>query len=180
VHPSGHVAVTGDTISGVGPGAGDWEPRERVDCDHRVLLPGLVNAHTHLAMSLLRGFADDLPLNKRDGGFVRAGHLAELDETRALGLHLEICPTSNVHTGAADSVATHPITALWRAGVSLSYHTDNRLMSCVTPRSEAEALLRETALTRDDLLAMARQAAAASFLPEAARQRAMALIDASP
>jgi adenosine deaminase len=109
-----------------------------------------------------------------------AAPAALLDETRALGLHLEICPTSNVHTGAADSVATHPITALWRAGVSLSYHTDNRLMSCVTPRSEAEALLRETALTRDDLLAMARQAAAASFLPEAARQRAMALIDASP
>jgi adenosine deaminase len=109
-----------------------------------------------------------------------AAPAALLDEALALGLHLEVCPTSNVHTGAAESMATHPITALWRAGVSLSYHTDNRLMSCVTPSSEAEALLRETPLTRDDLLAMARQAAAASFLPEAARQRAMALIDASP
>jgi adenosine deaminase len=102
-----------------------------------------------------------------------------LDEARALGLHLEVCPTSNVHTGAAASIATHPIVALWQAGVSLSYHTDNRLMSCVTPSSEAEVLLRETPLTRDDLVAMARQAAAASFLPVAARQRALTLIDAS-
>jgi adenosine deaminase len=84
-----------------------------------------------------------------------------------------------VHTGAAASIATHPITALWRAGVSLSWHTDNRLMSRVSQSSEAEALLRETPLTRADLLAMARQAAAASFLPDAARQRAQAQIDAA-
>jgi adenosine deaminase len=103
-----------------------------------------------------------------------AAPAALLAEARALGLHLEVCPTSNVHTGAAASIATHPITALWRAGVSLSVHTDNRLMSGVTPTSEAAALLRETPLTEADLRALARQAAAASFLPDAARQRALA------
>jgi 5-methylthioadenosine/S-adenosylhomocysteine deaminase len=35
---------------------------ERVDLPEHVLIPGLVNAHTHAAMALLRGFADDLPL----------------------------------------------------------------------------------------------------------------------
>jgi adenosine deaminase len=103
-----------------------------------------------------------------------AAPAALLAEARALGLHLEVCPTSNVHTGAAASIATHPITALWRAGVSLSVHTDNRLMSGVTPTSEAATLLRETPLTEADLRAMTRQAAAASFLPAAARQRALA------
>ena len=34
----------------------------RVDLGHHVLIPGLINAHTHAAMSLLRGLADDLPL----------------------------------------------------------------------------------------------------------------------
>jgi 5-methylthioadenosine/S-adenosylhomocysteine deaminase len=34
------------------------------DLDHHLLIPGLVNAHTHAAMSLLRGLADDLPLNE--------------------------------------------------------------------------------------------------------------------
>jgi DNA mismatch repair protein MutS len=37
-----------------------------------------------LEEALARALADDLPLNKRDGGFVRAGYLPELDETRAL------------------------------------------------------------------------------------------------
>lgn len=99
-----------------------------------------------------------------------------VDEALALGLHLEVCPTSNVHTGAADSVAGHPITALWQAGVSLSYHTDNRLMSCISHSGEAEALLAETALTEADLLAMALQAARASFLGADARQQAEAAI----
>lgn len=92
---------------------------------------------------------------------------ALVDEAKDRGLHLEVCPTSNVHTGAARSVAEHPITALWQAGVSLSYHTDNRLMSCVTHSQEAEALLAQTPLTAADLLAMAREAAQHSFLPVA-------------
>lgn len=93
-------------------------------------------------------------------------------EVVSLGLHLEICPTSNVHTGAAPSVAAHPITELWQAGVSLSYHTDNRLMSCIDHGSEAFELLHQTLLTEADLLAMALQAARHSFLPDAARQAA--------
>jgi adenosine deaminase len=98
---------------------------------------------------------------------------ALVDEAIALGLHLEVCPTSNVHTGAATSIATHPITALWQAGVSLSYHTDNRLMSCITHSGEAQALLDHTPLTEADLLAMARQAAQHSFLPDAAKQQVL-------
>lgn len=89
------------------------------------------------------------------------------------GVHLEVCPTSNVHTGAAPSVAAHPISALWAAGVSLSYHTDNRLMSCISQASEATALLRDTPLTEADLRRMAAEAARASFLPTPVRQQAL-------
>jgi adenosine deaminase len=96
-----------------------------------------------------------------------------VDEVRALGLHLEICPTSNVHTGAARSIASHPITALWRAGVSLSFHTDNTLMSCTSASAEAAALLAETPLTAGDLLEMAALAAHASFLGASAREAAL-------
>lgn len=39
-----------------------YDPREIVDLPEHILIPGLVNAHTHAAMSLLRGVADDLPL----------------------------------------------------------------------------------------------------------------------
>ena len=95
-----------------------------------------------------------------------------VDEAIALGLHLEVCATSNVHTGAAHSVAAHPITDLWGAGLSLSYHTDNRLMSRIDHGSEACELLTHTSLTVPDLLSMAVQAARHAFLPPAARQAA--------
>jgi adenosine deaminase len=97
-----------------------------------------------------------------------------VDEVRASGLHLEVCPTSNVHTGAAVSVAEHPITALWRAGISLSYHTDNTLMSCLSHTDEALALLTQAPLAGADLGSMAVQAARHSFLDAAARERAEA------
>ncbi|NRF69228.1 adenosine deaminase family protein [Aquincola sp. S2] len=103
---------------------------------------------------------------------------AMLAEVHALGLHLEVCPTSNVHTGAAMSVATHPIRALWDAGVSLSFHTDNRLISCIHHSSEAAALVREAAFSWDDLKRMGLAAADASFLPAAERATARAAIEA--
>jgi adenosine deaminase len=102
-----------------------------------------------------------------------------VDEVRQRGVHLEVCPTSNVHTGAATSLASHPITALWQAGVSLSFHTDNRLMSCVSLADEAAALLRDTPLTEADLLAMAGEAVGHSFLPEAVRAKALVAITAA-
>ncbi len=139
-----------------------------------------------LGLTLHAGEADAAPrvLEAARLGATRIGHGVRLvdaigtaeqhlvDEAIALGLHLEVCPTSNVHTGAATSVASHPITALWRAGVSLSYHTDNRLMSCISLAEEAEALLAHTPLTEVELVQMALQAAAHSFLPEAARSAA--------
>lgn len=39
-----------------------YQASETVRCDNHAVLPGLVNTHTHAAMSLLRGLADDLPL----------------------------------------------------------------------------------------------------------------------
>src|SRR5512133_502601 len=39
-----------------------YEPRARQELPQHVILPGLVNLHTHAAMTLLRGLADDLPL----------------------------------------------------------------------------------------------------------------------
>ncbi len=40
----------------------EYSPRQHIDLPQHVLMPGLVNAHTHAAMSLLRGYADDQPL----------------------------------------------------------------------------------------------------------------------
>ncbi|HLA86459.1 MAG TPA: amidohydrolase family protein [Anaerolineales bacterium] len=62
----GAVAVKGDSIIAVGPEAQikkDYSANETIDCGGKVLMPGLVNAHTHVPMTLLRGLADDLRLD---------------------------------------------------------------------------------------------------------------------
>jgi 5-methylthioadenosine/S-adenosylhomocysteine deaminase len=63
VHRGGAVAIQGDSLTAVGPEAANLEARETIDCGGRVVMPGLVNAHTHVPMSLLRGLADDLRLD---------------------------------------------------------------------------------------------------------------------
>ncbi len=66
VIPGGWVAVRGGRIQALGrPGEErPGEAAERIDAAGRILLPGLVNAHTHLPMTLFRGLADDLPLER--------------------------------------------------------------------------------------------------------------------
>lgn len=63
VHAPGSVAIAAGAILGVGENDRQYDPVETIDCRGRVVLPGLVNAHTHAPMSLLRGLADDLRLD---------------------------------------------------------------------------------------------------------------------
>jgi adenosine deaminase len=79
---------------------------------------------------------DDLTV--RDDGSVALGRLAAFVRDRRVPL--EMCPTSNVHTGAAASIATHPIDLLRRLRYRVTVNTDNRLMSGVTLSSEFAAL----------------------------------------
>ena len=67
VYPDGAVAVKDHKIIAVGE-AKDLsetyvEAAEIIDCHGKVLMPGLVNVHTHVPMTLLRGLADDLRLD---------------------------------------------------------------------------------------------------------------------
>ena len=62
----GAVAVRGDSIVAVGMAEDitkEYSAEETVDCSGKVLMPGLINAHTHVPMTLLRGLADDLRLD---------------------------------------------------------------------------------------------------------------------
>ncbi len=62
----GAMAVTGDSITAVGAEKeilASYAASEIKDCGGKVLMPGLVNTHTHIPMTLLRGLADDLRLD---------------------------------------------------------------------------------------------------------------------
>jgi adenosine deaminase len=79
---------------------------------------------------------DDLKSNP--DGTVELGRLAAYVRDRRIPL--EICPSSNVQTGAASSIADHPIGLLARLRFRVTVNTDNRLMSGCTVSSEFAAL----------------------------------------
>ncbi len=59
------IAITGDTITAIGSKEqilADFSPARHIHTDYGLIMPGLVNTHTHAAMSCFRGLADDLPL----------------------------------------------------------------------------------------------------------------------
>jgi 5-methylthioadenosine/S-adenosylhomocysteine deaminase len=66
LHPHGAVAIKEDKIVAVGQAeeiGRNFQATEVVDCSNHAIMPGLINAHTHVPMTLLRGLADDLRLD---------------------------------------------------------------------------------------------------------------------
>ncbi len=59
--PGGEVGLADGRIDYVGP-VREQAAGEVLDATGRAVLPGLVNAHTHAAMTLMRSYADDMPL----------------------------------------------------------------------------------------------------------------------
>jgi len=60
----GFLAISGSNITAIGPmaAASAWTAGQTIDAEGGIVLPGLVNTHTHAAMTCFRGMADDLPL----------------------------------------------------------------------------------------------------------------------
>ena len=83
--------------------------------------------------------ADDIAISA--AGSVRLGRLAAYVRDRRIPL--EMCPTSNIQTGAAPSIARHPLRLLRQLSFRVTVNTDNRLMSQVTLSSEFHRLVTE-------------------------------------
>ena len=83
------------------------------------------------------------------------------------GVVLEVCPSSNVHTGVVDSVRAHPIDVLRAVGVAVTVNADNRLMSATSASGEFAALGEERGWTIGDLDAVTDTALNAGFLDDA-------------
>jgi adenosine deaminase len=82
---------------------------------------------------------DDIEISPE--GSVHLGRLAAYIRDRRIPL--EMCPTSNVQTGAAPSIALHPLRLLRQLQFRVTVNTDNRLMSQVTLSSEFHRLVED-------------------------------------
>ena len=94
---------------------------------------------------------------------VRLGRLASY--VRDARIPLELCPTSNVQTGAAPSVALHPITLLAKLLFRVTLNTDNRLMSNTCMSQEAKQLIDDAGWTMADLRWVTINAMKSAFIP---------------
>jgi adenosine deaminase len=104
---------------------------------------------------------DDITLDA--DGTAHLGRLAAY--VRDKRIPLEMCPTSNVQTGAAPSIAEHPIGLLRSLAFRVTVNTDNRLMSGVTVSSEMAALVDAFGYGWEDLRWLTVNAMKSAFLP---------------
>jgi adenosine deaminase len=85
------------------------------------------------------------------------------------GVTLEVCPTSNVHTGVCPDIASHPIERLRRAGFAVTLNTDNRLMSGVTLTDEVVTCAEVFGWGLTDLEVVTGAAVESAFVTDAER-----------
>ncbi|MFI6580089.1 adenosine deaminase [Embleya sp. NPDC050493] len=104
---------------------------------------------------------DDITV--KDDGSVELGRLAAY--VRDKRIPLEMCPTSNLQTGAATSYADHPIGLLRRLYFRVTVNTDNRLMSGTSMTREFEHLVEAFGYGLDDLQWFTVNAMKSAFLP---------------
>ncbi len=101
--------------------------------------------------------------SNEDVAAVELGPLAAYVRDRRIPL--EMCPSSNLQTGAAGSIAEHPITLLARLRFRITVNTDNRLMSGTTMTREMQLLVDEAGWEISDLRRVTIDAMKSAFLP---------------
>jgi adenosine deaminase len=121
-------------------------------------------------------------------GATRIGHGVQITQgegaadrvarAREAGVHFEVCPTSNVHTGAWKDLATHPLRAMEAEGLNWSVQADNRLISVLTQSSELQVAHEVCGLSVAQIMRGHMDAARASFLPSETKNLAIARIQA--
>ncbi len=105
---------------------------------------------------------DDVSVPAEGGDPVLGLLSAYVRDTR---IPLEMCPSSNIQTGAAASVAEHPITMLKDLRFRVTVNTDNRLMSGTSMSREMQLLVDEAGWTIEDLRWATINAMKSAFLP---------------
>ena len=105
---------------------------------------------------------------------VRIGHgVRSIEDPRLVdalvekGIHLEVCPSSNVQTNVYDTLADHPVDRLRRAGISMGINTDSRTLSNTTLEREYRLLHDQFGWGEKEFRECNLHALKAAFLPEA-------------
>jgi aminodeoxyfutalosine deaminase len=100
-----------------------------------------------------------------------------LEHLVSAGIPLEVCPTSNIATGAVKALADHPIIAMYEAGVIVTVNSDDPPMFNTTLNREYEVAADLLGLDTAGVAELAAGAVRASFAPAELKTRVLAEID---
>jgi len=92
-----------------------------------------------------------------------------VDELRARGITLDLCPTSNVQAGTVDAIADHPLANLARRGVGVTINTDDTTISDVTLSDEMLSCHTELGMSLAEIWRCNLRALEAAFVEEDVR-----------
>jgi adenosine deaminase len=101
----------------------------------------------------------------RQDGSWRLGSTAR--RVRDTGVVLEVCPTSNLHTGIYHQLTEHPVDVLYKSGFAVTINTDNRLMSATSISNEFSQLRDTFGWGVNDFYSVTQVAARAAFADDA-------------
>jgi adenosine deaminase len=104
--------------------------------------------------------ADDIDFNHTPP---RLGRLSSYVRDRRVPL--EMCPSSNIQTGVADSFANHPLAKLSKLRFRVTINTDNRLMSATSMSREMTEMVNQCDWTFQDLQRVTINALKSAFIP---------------
>ncbi len=121
---------------------------------------------------------DSLGAERIGHGISAAQDPVLMDALVERGISLEICPTSNIRTGAVARMDDHPFRALRESGVRVTVNTDDPGMFDTDLNREYLVAHEVFGLDVPELAELARESVRASFAPEDTRVRLLAEIDA--
>ena len=93
------------------------------------------------------------------------------------GIALEVCPTSNIHTGIVDSIQSHPVNLFLDAGLTVTINTDNRLMSSTSLTNEFLQCSNAFEWSWEEITSVTLNAVENAFLTQSERDKLVMRLD---
>ena len=182
--------VVGFDIAGPEDGFPPEEHRAAFDQLHRECFPVTIHAGEAAGLDSLHGavqichaqrlghgvrIVEDIPglsdysAGSGTSGTAEMGKLAHW--VRNFQIPLEVCPSSNLQTGVAQSIGEHPVSALKALGFAITINPDNRLMSATSVSREMRLLQDQAGWGTEDFLDITRMGLASAFIPWEQKQK---------
>jgi adenosine deaminase len=141
-------------------------------------VPLTIHAGESASWQSVKDALDATYWRSRIGHGVRAFENPEfISELVMRDVHLEVCPSSNLHTGVYNSIEDHPVDHLLKAGVQVSISADNRTMSNTTTTSELLLLVETFNWGPKELYAVQHNALEAANCSEETKSRVRGALD---